>query len=193
MILLITIKKIFCLIRGLMDFFEVINKRYSYRGRFADKSVPKSDIIKILDAGLKAPSGKNLQTTSFIAVTKKKLLSDIKDLFSSASYIESCNCFIFCLTDREPEPVLNGYHFQLEDCAAAVENMLLAISALGYSSVWIDGVLRKEKRAESLAEILNIPSNKKIQIMLPVGIAIEEYPRKEKKKFEDRVKILGDD
>ena len=49
---------------------------------------------------------------------------------------------IVCVTD--PQPVYHTMSFPAEDCAAAVENMLLAIAALGYATVWIDGALRAE-------------------------------------------------
>lgn len=45
--------------------------------------------------------------------------------------------FIACILDKNPEAVYEGHVFQVEDCAAAMENMFLAITALDYASVWI--------------------------------------------------------
>jgi nitroreductase len=64
--------------------------------------------------------------------------------------------------------------------------MLLAITGLGYASVWIDGWLRVEQRAKKIAELIKLPSGKKVQILLPVGRPLENGPRKEKKPFEQR-------
>jgi nitroreductase family len=62
---------------GFMEFFDVIKKRGSYRGEFENTSIPPEDLKKILDAGMHASSGYNLQTTTFYAVTdgeiRKKL------------------------------------------------------------------------------------------------------------------------
>jgi len=77
--------------------------------------------------------------------------------------------------------------FQIEDCSAAVENILLAITALGYATVWIDGWLRIDKRAERIAELIKLPSSKKIQIILPVGIPSEILSSPKKKSFAERV------
>jgi nitroreductase len=63
-----------------MDLFEVVNKRLSYRGEFRDINIPKNDLIKIVDTGLKAPSGKNLQTTEFVIIDDEEILKIIKDL-----------------------------------------------------------------------------------------------------------------
>jgi hypothetical protein len=46
--------------------------------------------------------------------------------------------FIACILNENPEAVYEGHAFQVEDCAAAVENMLLPITALSCASVWID-------------------------------------------------------
>lgn len=56
-----------------MDFFKTVNKRGSYRSKFKDIAIPDEDIRKILGAALKAPSGYNLQSTSFVVVTDEKL------------------------------------------------------------------------------------------------------------------------
>jgi hypothetical protein len=40
---------------------------------------------------------------------------------------------IACRVDIDPEPVFDGLSFQVEDCAAAVENMMLACAGLGYA------------------------------------------------------------
>ena len=47
-----------------MNVLEAINKRHSYRGKFKADLVPREDIIKIMQAGLDAPSGCNKQTTN---------------------------------------------------------------------------------------------------------------------------------
>ncbi len=63
-----------------MDVFEVIAKRHSYRGRFTDAPVPREDLIKIVLAGIQAPSGKNEQTTSFVIVDQPKVLRQIAEI-----------------------------------------------------------------------------------------------------------------
>ena len=50
-----------------MNTLDAINSRHSYRGEYENTSIPKEDLIKIMKAGLAAPSGCNKQTTSLIA------------------------------------------------------------------------------------------------------------------------------
>ena len=53
-----------------MELFEALQKRYSYRGRYLQTPVPRDHLLRILEAGLEAPSGCNKQTTSLIAVMR---------------------------------------------------------------------------------------------------------------------------
>ena len=65
-----------------MNVIEIINKRHSYRGRYLSKQVPKDDLVKIMEAGMAAPSGCNKQTTSFIAVDDSDILKKIKEVIN---------------------------------------------------------------------------------------------------------------
>ena len=54
-----------------------------------------------------------------------------------------------------------------EDAAAAIENMLLAIVALGYASVWVEGyVLDQEAYGKS---VLGVPGHLRLLAILPIG------------------------
>lgn len=169
-----------------MELFEAIDRRHSYRGPFLDEQLNRDDLRKIVQAGLKAPSGVNAQTTEFVILDEPETIREIGGMHEKNQAMRQAKAMILCLIDREPEPVYGDLSFQVEDCAAAVENMLLAVTALGLGSVWIDGWLRRENRAEKIAELVGIPPNKVIRILLPLGKPAEEGPRKEKKKFSER-------
>lgn len=172
------------------DFFDVVHARRSYRHAFEDVPVEPRDLRAILDAGLAAPSGKNQQTTSFVVVDDAELLAKIRPLFP-AKAIQQAPVLIVCIVDAEPEPVFHEYSFQMEDCAAAVQNMLLAITALGYASVWVDGALRLEGRAETIGGWLGLPAGKLVQVLLPVGRPAEAVSAPAKKPFGERVFFNG--
>ena len=169
-----------------MDLFETIKERYSYRGGFQDKPVPREDLRRIVQAGLDAPSGRNGQTTRFIIVDDAELLGRIGAMEGANPSLRAARALIACLLDREPEAVYGDLHFQVEDCAAAVENMLLAVTALGYATVWIDGWLRNEGRAEAIGQLLGAPGDKTMRIILPLGVPVQPGPRPEKLPFEER-------
>lgn len=169
-----------------MDVFEAIGQRHSYRGPYRDAPVPRDDLRRIVQAGIQAPSGRNAQTTTFVIVDDPDLVRRIGGLHASNVAVQQARAFIACVVDRQPQPVYEGHSFQVEDCAAAVENMLLAITALGYASVWVDGWLRIAGHAETIGKLLAVPTDKVIRVLLPIGVPAEGWPQKEKKPFEQR-------
>ncbi|MGO8751101.1 MAG: nitroreductase family protein [Thermoguttaceae bacterium] len=166
-----------------MDLFEAFAARFSYRGPFTPTPVPRSDLRKIVLAGIQAPSGCNAQVVSFVIVDDPELLAQIAAIVDRP-VCNTARAVIACVVD--PRPVYNGISFGIEDCSAAVENMLLAVTALGYASVWLDGVLRVNDAAARVGRLLGVPSGKTVQILLPLGVPAEPGERKEKLPFERR-------
>ncbi len=169
-----------------MEVFEAIAKRHSYRASFEETPIPRADLQQIVQAGIQAPSGKNGQTTSFVILDDLELVRKIGAMPSANRAMRQAAAMIACVIDVQPEPVYEGHSFAIEDCAAAVENMLLAVTALGYATVWIDGWLRLEQRAETIGDLLGVPDGKIIRVMLPIGIPVENRQQMEKFPFQQR-------
>ncbi len=131
-----------------------------------------------------APSGYNAQTTSFVIVDDSELIAGIARITDN-EVVRGAPALIACVMDPglPPGKVLT---FGVEDYAAAVENMLLALTALGYATVWIDGVLRSEGRAAKIGELLKVPERRVVRVILPVGKPAETWVQAEKKPFEER-------
>ena len=166
-----------------MDVFEAIGKRYSCRGGFRDQAIPRENLVKIVQAGIQAPSGCNAQTTSFVLVDEPGSIAQIAGILDRQVVTEA-KAILVCVVDHRP--VYQDKSFGVEDCAAAVENMLLAITALGYATVWLDGVLRAEQRAEKIAAILGIPANLQVRVILPLGVPAAPGVQRERKPFSER-------
>ena len=166
-----------------MDVFEAIAKRYSYRGGFKKDRIGREHLKAILQAGIQAPSGCNAQTTSFVAVDDPAVITQIGGLLDK-QFVREAAAIIVCVVD--PKPAYKDMSFAVEDCAAAVENMLLAITALGYATVWIDGALRADRKAERIAELLGVPTDRQVRIVLPLGVPVQPGTQREKLPFGKR-------
>ena len=82
--------------------------------------------------------------------------------------------------------------FATQDYAAAIENMLLAITALGYESVWVEGhITDKDRIGRKMADILGVPENMELVCFLPVGKAAEDVKLPVKKPFGERAWFNG--
>lgn len=166
-----------------MDVFEAIAERHSYRGPFADKPVPREDLRKIVEAGILAPSGKNAQTTTFVVIDSPQVLAEARRIIDRP-VCKTAQAMIVCVAD--PQPVMGKHSFHREDCAAAVENILLAVTALGYATVWLDGALRVNMVAERLANLLGVPPTRQVRVVLPLGVPTQPGEPKPKLPFEQR-------
>lgn len=164
-----------------MDVFEAISKRHSYRGPFKAEPIPRDDLRTIVQAGIQAPSGCNAQTTTFVIIDHADTL---KTLCETLGAMPVPPAMIACIA--EPRAVFKDMSFEKEDCAAAVENMLLAITALGYATVWTDGVLRVDDRAAKIGGLLGVPDDRQVQVLLPVGVPAEACRQREKLPFAQR-------
>ncbi len=172
-----------------MNTLETISRRHSYRGKYKSSSVPKADLIKIMQAGLDAPSGCNKQTTSLIAVDDETLLKKINSVITPP-VCETAPAMICVLTER-----IIAYRdrcFATHDYSAAIENMLLAIVELGYESCWFEGHITDTDRiGYQIAQILGVPDNYELVCILPVGIAENKPQPPHKKPFEERAWFNG--
>ena len=167
-----------------MNVIEAIQKSHSYRGRYKPVPVPKEDLIKIMEAGLAAPSGCNKQTTSLIAVDDPEVLKKLRNVINPPVG-ETAPAIICVLTQR-----INAYRnrcFAVQDYSAAIENMLLASVELGYQSCWYEGHITDEDNiGHQMAKILNVPDEYELVCFLPIGIAEVEPDVVKKKTFEER-------
>jgi len=161
-----------------MDFFEAARRRRSVR-RFKPGDVPETDVMKILDAGRAAPSGCNLQNKEFVVLRDPETIAQLSKVQDSFE-----NVPVVIAVVMEPTGT-NWGSFWVEDCAACVENMLLAITALGYDSVWVEGtLLRQEDWAKQL---LGVPDDRRLYVLLPVGHAAQSGDQAPKELLDDIV------
>ena len=168
---------------------DLLLNRHSYRGKYLPDKVPKEDLTAILEAGLAAPSGCNKQTTSLIAVDDEALLGQIKAAIDPP-VAQTAPAMICVLTRR-----INAYRdrcFATQDYSAAIENMLLAITALGYQSCWYEGHITDTDRiGDRIARILGVPEDYELVCILPVGRAEEAPAAPKKQPFGERAWFNG--
>ncbi len=166
-----------------MEFFDVIKKRRAVRAYKPDP-VNREDILKIMEAAHCAPSGQNLMSWEFLVVTgeKKALLGESygeisiaytagwEDPKAAEGFVKYARTYggapviIVVLADNGDNPGLNKMH--LETGCAAMENIMLAATALGLGTCWMTGPLRDEP---GLRKILDIPDNQQIVAVTPLG------------------------
>ncbi len=104
---------------------------------FSGEPIPREKLQKIVEVALNAPSARNRQLWQFTVVADQELLEKLRA--AVALYHERGDeynfyrpaAMILCSNQRD-------YAFGREDCACAMENMLLAAHALELGAVWIN-------------------------------------------------------
>lgn len=154
-----------------MEALEAIRRRRSVR-EYTGESIPRTDLETIVDAGRMAASGNNRQPWEFIVVTERPMIEKLK---IASQWMEKAGAIIAVVMDP-------GSRWWLEDGSAAIENMLLASTALGYGSCWLEGYTLP--REDELKAFLGVPDDKRLLSLVPIGVPVE-WPTREKKPLQD--------
>lgn len=147
-----------------------IFERRSIR-KYTSEDVSDELVTELLKAAMSAPSAGNQQPWDFIVVKDRTVLNEIPKVHQYAQMlIEAPLAIIVCgALDREKH---KGYWVQ--DCAAAIENILIEAQFLGLGAVWL-GVYPREDRVEGLTNLLGIPEN-----VIPIAVISIGHPAESK-------------
>lgn len=151
---------------------EIMRKRRSIR-KYTGEPVPQEKIEMILQAGLLAPTGKNLKSVSFILVKEKETLARLADSRAvGAATLKGAAAAIVVIGNTGIQDVWT------EDCSIALTQMHLMASSLGVGSVWIQSRLRQsaeEGRStdDFLRGLLGFPAEYAAEGILALGMPAE--------------------
>ena len=157
-----------------MNVFEAIATRRSIR-KFTVQEVPMEILGVILDAGRYAPSSGNLQNWRFLIVKNRENRAKIAEASMQQMWIAEAPVIIVVCTEIEKIRQYYGIRgerlYAIQNCAAAIENMLLVTHALGLASSWIGAF-----DETMLRRVTNIPEDIRPQAILPIGYPDEIVP-----------------
>jgi nitroreductase len=168
-----------------MNLFEAIEKRYSHKDPFKSDAVPLIDLEKIAKAGLTAPSGNNSQCVNMIILPERKDIAPLYEICQTTG-LETAPAAIAVFTDSTMQNP--PFNFEMEDYSAATQNMLLAATALGYGSLWLDYPwLSNDANHKAACAYMNAPENYRLRVVVLIGSTEGTGSRREKKPLETRL------
>ena len=164
------------------DILDLIKNRRTIK-TFMPKYVSWEKISRIIDAGRHAPSCGNVQNWKFLLVSDP----DQKQQVAEAAYkqyeiIQAGTLIIVC---GEPEKAERYYGlrgerlYSVQNCAAAIQNMLLEAESLGLGTRWIGGF-----DEEALKTMFKIPPDVRPQAIIAIGSPKEVPPKPPKYPLE---------
>lgn len=164
-----------------MDTLEAIRTRRSIR-KYEDKTVDDALVREILDAAMMAPSAGNSQPWQFVVVNDREVLDSLAEMHPYVKMVKQAKVGILVCGDLSKEK-FPGYWVQ--DCSAAIQNLLLATHALGLGAVWT-GIYPMEDRVQAAAEMFNLPEHVIPLGFIPMGWPAQQ-PKSESRFKEDRI------
>lgn len=151
--------------KGLID---TIFSRRSIR-KYTKEPVSEEEIKTILEAAMAAPSASNRKPWHFVVVTERETLNRLAKAHKYAKMLnEAPLCISVCGDQSVSE------RFWVQDCSAATENLLLAVTALGLGAVWC-GVHPSQERVKDVSKILGIDTP-----IVPLNLIAIGHPAEEK-------------
>ena len=156
-----------------MEYTQLIRTRRSIRS-FEDTPIPDGQLEILYDALRRAPSGNNRQPYRFIFVKDPDLRHEIAVKACHQDHIGQAPVIMVACCEK-------GHSF---DVAIAVDHMILAAANEGIGSCWVGWTER-----EIIKQILGIPGDIEVPIIVPLGYASEEPPEKARKPIDELIGI----
>lgn len=141
---------------------EAIFSRRSVR-KFTPEKLTKEDITALLEAAMAAPSACCKDPWEFVVIENPDMLAKMATELPNAPFLPAAAAAIIVCgdLDKAHESLLS---YMLQDCSAAIENILLGVDILGLGACWI-GIHPRENRIAFLKELFKLPES-----VLPIGI-----------------------
>jgi nitroreductase len=158
-----------------MDTFEAIYGRRSIR-QYTDQPVTEELVTELIRAAMAAPSAGNEQPWHFVIIDDRKKLDVIPKFHPYAAMLKEAPVAIAVCGDTHLE---RHTGFWVQDCSAAIQNLLLAAHAKGLGACWL-AVYPRDDRVARTKLLLALPEK-----VIPLAIVALGYPA-EKKGREDR-------
>ena len=151
---------------------NAILRRRSSR-KYTNEPISEEQIHHLLEAAMSAPSARNQRPWEFLVITEPGKLEQAGEVSPYAHMAKTAPLAILVCGDLRHEPQQDG--FWAQDCAAAVENLLIEAVELGLGAVWL-GIYPIQERVAYLQGVFGLPEPVVPFALIPVGYPAETRP-----------------
>jgi len=144
---------------------QFIFNRRSVR-QYEDREIPAAIFTDLFEAAMAAPSAVAKDPWHFILIRERKTLDQIVKILPNGQMLRQAPAAVVVCGDIN-KANLKEVSYMLQDLSAAVENILLAATALGLGSCWL-GMHPRPDRMSGIRDLFSLPEN----IIPMCGIAL---------------------
>jgi nitroreductase len=180
-----------------MDLFDAIWTTRAMRRLDPDRPVDDADLLKIVEAATKAPSGSNYQPTRWLVVRDPDLKRKVGDVYRQCWYAIRGDYLSWVERDPSPESAMRVFRSaeHLADhmaeapamvlpCSSkrdlgaassvfgAIQNLCLAARALGLGTTLTTA---HRSREDEVRGLLGVPDDVNIWALIPVGYPLGRW------------------
>ncbi len=157
---------------------EAIYERRSIR-EFTDAEVSPAYLREIIKAGIWAPSGLNNQPWRFVIITDQTKKQQLSETTHYDHIVLGAKALIAVYLDTD------AMYDEVKDHQSAgscIENMLLAVHALGLGAVWLGQILKKKDQVNS---ILELEAKYDLMAVLAIGHPVHRNQKSSRKEIDE--------
>ena len=137
--------------------------------KYTDEDIADAQIQDLLEAAMSAPSAVAQDPWHFIVLRNSAKLNLMADALPNGQMLRHAPVGILVCGDIEKAHT-GELSYMLQDCSAAIENLLLAASMLGMGACWL-GVHPRPDRIEAMTKLFELPGN-----IIPVSAIALGHP-----------------
>ena len=165
-----------------MEFFELINKRYSVRA-YQAKPVEQEKLTKVLEAANLAPTAANRQPFRIIVIHTQGKEADLKRIYHRDWFSQAPLVICFCAMTSEAWSRMDGKNYADVDATIAMDHLILAAADLGLGTCWIAAFDPKAAR-----EVLGLPDDVEPLAFTSLGYPADNWRPKKRKSLVEIVR-----
>jgi nitroreductase len=166
-----------------MDFFELIQKRYSVRAYKPDP-VEDDKLLQILEAGRLAPTAANRQPFQMIVIHTAGREAELRRIYHRGWFSQAPLLICACaLPDEAWYRRSDGRNYNMVDVAIVVDYLTLAATELGLGTCWVAAFDPVAAR-----EILHLPDDVEPVAFTPLGYPADQPQAKSRRPLSELVR-----
>jgi len=164
-----------------MEFFELIEKRYSVRA-YRSKPIEEEKLQKVLDAARMAPTADNRQPFRFIVIHTQGRESELRRVYDREWFFKAPVVICACAVPDGAWTRIDGKNYSDVDTTIAMDHLILAAADLGLGTCWVAAFDPSAAR-----EVLGLSENEEPVAFTPLGYPADEPKPKKRKALSDLI------
>jgi nitroreductase len=167
-----------------MDFFDVIDQRYSVRAYKAD-AVEEEKLRQVLEAGIIAPTACNLQPFKLVVMHTQDHLDALKKVYRQPFFVQAPLIVGIYAEVNAAWVRRDGKCYADVDAAIVMDHIILAATALGLGTCWIGAF-----DAQAARDLAKLGAGFEPVAFMPLGYPATARPERQRKPLEEVVTYL---